>query len=320
MGIVFIFFSIFVGAPVAYAEGGRLLPQEIQAAIDAAKSTNNHFVIEATLKQAATQYPEHAASILAKIPTIEKTPITVAKALEPPQEDAELEAIAPTPTKEKPNWSGDVQASFAKRSGNTRTEDFTGKIGLEHDADVWRHRINLEGRYATQGGNTINKDYSTRYGLDYKYSDKMFVFGELDYVVDEFSGFDYRLSESVGLGYRQEWPIKNMALDVRASVGGRHYKENAVGAKTQHEILILKPEVTYKWQIRDNMEFQQKVQSAIGQDLTTTEAETSFTYKINSKLGLKVAFEAEHTSDVPAGTKKLETFTSTGLVYNLFKN
>lgn len=305
--------------PVALAGEGAKLPAEIQTAIEAAKQTNNRFVIEATLKQAAAQYPDFAPDILAQMPKAEGT--AVAKATPKPAPKAAEPLIAKlTPATQKPEakWSGDVQASFEKRSGNTQTEEIRGKVNLERDAKIWRNRVNVEGRYATENQQTINKDYRLRYGLDYKYSQKAFIFGELDYVVDEFSGFDYRLSESLGWGYRQEWPEKNMMLDTRASMGARHYKEDAPGAKTEHEMLILKPEILYKWQMRDNVEFQQKFESAIGQDLTTSKSETSFTYKINSKLGLRVAFEAEHTSDVPAGTKKLETFTSTGLTYKLF--
>lgn len=310
MRFLLVILGLAVFAPAAYA-GGVPLPTEVEAAITAAKNTNNAFVLKATLHAAANQYPEHKAALMAQMPAVEKTP-------EVNPVTAEIAAAALPPAKEKSNWSGEVQASFEKRSGNTQAEEVRSKINLEHDADLWRNLIALEGRYATEGGDTINKDYRARYGLDYKYSDKMFIFGELDYVVDEFSGFDYRMSESVGLGYREAWPAKKMLLDARASVGARHSKKDTFGAKTEHEVLILKPEITYKWQMRETMEFQQRFESAIGQDITITETETSFTYNINNKLGLKVAFEAEHTSDVPVGTKKLETFTSTGLTYKLF--
>jgi len=299
----------------------KALPANIQEAIDVAIATENTFVIQATIKQAATQYPEHAATILAQMPKAEgqKQDDTPA-----PAEVVEKVVEAETPkgapaAEEESDWSGTMEARYEKRSGNTKSQEFRGKVDMEHEKGDWRNRFGLEGRYASADGDTIKKDYGANYGLDYKLDEHYFVFGEVDYEVDEFSGYDFRLSESLGAGYRTQWPEKKMMLDVRASMGMRHFREDVAGADTEHEILILKPEATYKWQVRDNVDFMQRVSAAIGQDITTAETETSLTYKISDKLGLKVAIENEYTSSVPAGTKKLDTYTSTGLVYKLFE-
>lgn len=311
------------GVPHVLAKEPEPIPATIQEAIEAAIATENTFVIQATLKQAAAQYPEHAAHIFAQMPKADGQP---ENNVTPPEEAAQKVVEAATPQKaatpaveeEPSNWSGTMEARYEKRSGNTQSQEFRGKVDMEHEKAEWRNRFSLEGRYASADGDLIKKDYGATYGLDYKLTEKVFVFGELDYVVDEFSGYDYRLTESVGAGYRTEWPEKNMMLDLRASVGARHYKEDVAGAKTEHELIILKPEATYKWQVRDNVDFMQHIGSTIGQDIITGETETSLTYKINDRLGLKLAFETEYTSEVPAGTKKLDTFTSTGLVYKLF--
>ena len=309
--------------PHALAKEPEPMPATIQEAIDAAIATENTFVIQATLKQAAAQYPDHAADILAQMPKADGQPESD---LPPPEEAAQKVVAAATPPKpaapavekEPSHWSGTMEARFEKRSGNTQSQEFAGKVDMEHEKDVWRNRFGLQGRYASADGDVIKEDYSATYGLDYKLTEKVFVFGEVDYVVDEFSGYDYRLTESLGAGYRTAWPEKKMTLDLRASMGARHYREDVVGAKTEHELLILKPEATYKWQVRDNIDFTQHIGSAIGQDIITGQTETSLTYKISDRLGLKLAFETEYTSEVPAGTKKLDTFTSTGLVYKLF--
>lgn len=311
-------------APTAFANDEKALPEVVQHAIDVAIETDNAFVIQATIKQAATQYPNHAAQILAQMPPADGQKVEPkGEETTPPQEVAEKVVETQSPKgapapEEESDWSGTMEARYEKRSGNTKSQEFRGKVDMEHEKGDWRNRFGLEGRYASADGDTIKKDYGAIYGLDYKLDENYFVFGELDYVVDEFSGYDFRLSESIGAGYRTEWPEKNMMLDTRASMGMRHFREDVPGAETEHEILILKPEVTYKWQVRENVDFMQRVTAAIGQDITTAETETSLTYKISDKLGLKVAIENEYTSSVPAGTKKLDTYTSTGLVYKLF--
>ena len=314
---------LFSTVSTAAFAADKAMPKEVAEAIEVAKGTDNRFVIQAVLKQAAVQYPEYAEQILAQMPKAEGQP----EAEKPEAKEAAEKVVkAETPAKaaeakeeEESNWSGTMEANYEKRSGNTRTEEFRGKIDMEHELEHWRNHINLHGRYASSNSTTIKKDYGANYALDYKLTEKAFVFGEIDYVVDEFSGYEYRLSESLGAGYRQEWPEKNMSLDTRASFGLRQYKEDIAGAKAENEILILKPEATYKWQVRENVDFMQKVQAAVGQEITTAGTETSLTYKVTDRLGIKFAFETEYTSEVPAGTKKLDTFTSTGLVFKLFE-
>ncbi len=289
-------------APLLWASDVPQLPAAVKVSIEKALATNDIFIIDATKNAVKAQYPQF---------------ITEISAIKKPTKPAATKLAI---TKKIPEevWTGNMEGSFQQRSGNTKTQELKGEVKLQRETNKWRNNLATEGRYATENKQRINEDYRLRLGSDYKLSDNTFLFAEAEYVTDKFSGFDYRITESFGGGYRWKWGGKKMVLDLRGSAGARHFKDTSPSSNTQHEA-VLKPAAHYTWQVRDGFSFEQNVNSIIGGKSTITESESNFIYKVNSKLDIKVAFELEHTSSVPSGTKKLETYTSTGLVYKIFE-
>ena len=66
MRITLTLLATLLFTPTAFAADG--LPADVQSAIEAAKATNNAFVVKATLEAAAKQHPEYAKTIMAHAP------------------------------------------------------------------------------------------------------------------------------------------------------------------------------------------------------------------------------------------------------------
>lgn len=330
IGILSGLFILNLGMGMALAGTSGDIPKSLNESLLNALATNDAFVINATFNAAAEQYPmlqpdidalraknQEVRHLVQPEPEIFK-PATLAKIQKTkPQSDKIVNGDDALP-KPKAIWAGEVTAAYDKQSGNTKTENIMLAYNVERETGNWRHKSDGRIRFASEDGNTINEDYRVKLGSDWKFDENLFVFGEAEYVADEFSGFDYRVTESVGLGSRWKWNNGKSFFDVRSSVGGRHLKGTEAGAKVEHNG-ILKPALELGWHISDRIKFNQKASSTIGTDVTITETQTSFDYIINSRLALKLGFQVEHTSSVPVGTKKTETYTSTGISYKLFE-
>ena len=315
-------FILLLAPATVFAGTEATLPDGVKQSLARALATNDAFVIDATFAAATKKHPAYEKDILALKPS---TP----QEEQAPQKPAAFtpKVVAQSPAKSAPeetenaDWSGDITAAFDKETGNTETETLMMAYQVERESGNWRHRSSGRARFASEDDQTINEDYRFKLGSDWKFSERLFVFGEGEYITDEFSGFDYRVSESVGLGSRWKWGGSKPGtgksyFDLRASVGGRHLKE--VNAANAEHNAIFKPAAELNWHISDLLTFGQKADTTIGTDVTITESETSLNYALNSRLAIKLAFQLEHTSSVPAGTQKTETYTSTGITYKLF--
>ena len=313
IGLMLFPVSVYAGAPAA---GSEALPATLRQSLEKALATGDAFVINATFKAAAAEHPALTDEITAlrPAPAPEQTP---------PQPEAFTPAVvsavapsAPDPAV-KPIWQGEITAAFDKESGNTKTETLMMAYTVARESGNWRHKSSGRARFASEDGETINEDYRIKLGSDWKFDDNLFLFGEGEYVSDEFSGFDYRVTESIGLGSRWHWDERKSFFDVRASAGGRHLKET--DATSAEHNAIFKPAAELDWHISDRVSLNQKANTTMGTDVTITESETSLNYALNHRLSLKLAFQLEHTSAVPPGTQKTETYTSTGITYKLFE-
>lgn len=317
MYLRFLFVVLLFAPAVAFAGTEAALPESVKQSLERALATNDAFVIEATFAAAMQKHPGYKQDILALLPGSGQKAEVKSSQVFVPQVVA-----APVPAKEEnATWTGKVGAAFDKETGNTQTESFLAEVTVQRESEKWRHKLSGRARFASEDGTKINEDYRSKIISDWKFSEQLFVFGEAEYITDKFSGFDYRVTESVGLGSRWKWDStksgkENSFFDLRASVGGRHSRETDA-TEAAHNA-IFRPAMELDWQISDLLNLNQKAKTTIGTDVTISNSETNLSYAINSRLALKLAFELEHTSSVPPGTEKLETYTSTGLTYKLF--
>ena len=289
------------------------LPESLQQSLKQALATDDAFVIDATFNAVEEKYPHLTQAVVALRGKNAEDP----QKLEHQTTKQKQTEHADTPKEPPVEWTGTVTAAYDRQTGNTETENFLTQANLERESARWRHRLSGRVRLETEDSEKISEEYRTRLRSDRKISETMFIFADAEYVTDKFSGFDYRVTESIGLGNRWRWDDRTSFFDARVSAGGRHLKE--VGDANAEHNGILKPSIELDWHMSDRVNFNQKANSTMGTEVTITETETSLNYALNNRLALKLAFQLEHTSSVAPGTEKLDTYTSTGLTYQLFE-
>jgi putative salt-induced outer membrane protein len=211
-------------------------------------------------------------------------------------------------------WNGSIEAGADYANGNTDKSSFRSGISLKQELEKWENDIELKARIAKENGARTEETYRIKGETDYKYTELTYAFLEGEYVNDQFSGYEYRITEAVGLGHKLI-DAPDLRLDIKGSVGGRHTKEDTAAGTKENEV-IFKPAAELDWAITETLSFNQKIASVIGTDKTITSANSALSTHLIGNLKLKLALDVEHTSKVPAGTKKTDTLTSLNLVYD----
>lgn len=207
-------------------------------------------------------------------------------------------------------WFGTVEAGLHIASGNTESEDLNAAVTLGYNQDRWTHSLSARVLNKKENDVRTNEEYRFGAGTRYDLSDVDFLFGEAEYVNDRFGGFEYRISEVVGYG-RQWYDSADFTWSSSVGAGMQHTK-TTTGVKEDSALGRIANDIT--WQITDSTAFENHIRLDIA-DINILRTETSIKNALSESLFLKVGFETESLSEVPAGRKKTDTDTLVNVVY-----
>lgn len=300
MRILFVFALCLTSLSVTAAE----LPENYKKSLEAAYATKDNFVIEATISamgKTNAQFSEQAHTYLA---SLEDAPKVAAL--------QEKNRLAKLPWYHPDLWSGELSAGIDLQKGNTDRQKINSAIKVVRKTDLWETTINLSQKSTHENNEKTEDEFKASGEGRYKLDDRRFLFGDAEYVKDPLSGYTYRMSETVGVGYTTELSEK-AKIDTKISLGLRHSESEDTGA-VEHEAII-KPALAYNRKLRDNVEFEQLLSTNIGQEFILSESTTSLKTKLFDNLYFKVVFDIDHTNEVPEGKKNMDTQTLMQIVY-----
>jgi len=222
-------------------------------------------------------------------------------------------ALAQDTDAEKPagGWSGEGELGYSSTTGNTETQSLTAKLGLNKEVARWLHSLTLEATNKEDAGVRTAERYYAAGKSDYSYTERDYVYANLDYEKDRFSGYNHR--SNVGLGYGRK-VIDNEALKLNLEIGpGYRWSELDDGSEENEATLRLAGDLA--WQISESSAFTQELAVITGEKDTTTRSLSALTTKINSILSLRISYLINHRTDPPPDTENTDTETAVTLVY-----
>jgi len=210
-------------------------------------------------------------------------------------------------------WKASAELGYVSTSGNTNTESLNAKAMVSTDREDWRHKGQITAMNSSEDDVKTAEKYSLTAQSDYKLEGKKnFLFGVIDYENDKFSGYEYRVSESIGYGRRV---IENtdLILDLEIGPGARQSKLD--NGTTESEGII-RGAAKLEWVVSKTSQFAEALTVEAGDDATITKSVTSLSSKINGSLSMKITYTYKNTSEVPVGIDDTDTETAVTLVYN----
>lgn len=230
-------------------------------------------------------------------------------------------ALAPlAQAQESGNWEGEAELGVLLTSGNTEETKVNGRLGLIHDADVWRNSGDFKSKYTEADDETTAEEYAAALQSDYKFDDRQYWFVRGAWENDRFSGYDFESALTTGYGNRVWQSGERSYLDLSAGAGYRYNKLEEVDTDTGRDVeeeAIARLAGQFDYGLSATSLFRQKLSTEIGLDdnNTVTESETSLQSTIVNSLSMKVAFRVKHVSDAPEGSDDTDTETSLSLLY-----
>ncbi|MGE4048981.1 MAG: YdiY family protein [Acetobacteraceae bacterium] len=209
-------------------------------------------------------------------------------------------------------WGGDAGLGFVSTTGNTETETINAKATLVYGAAPWKHTAKLDLLKGSDNDETNADRVAVSGKTERNLSEVSYVFGLINYEDDEFSGYDYRASETLGYG-RRLLQGEAVTLNAEAGLGARQDKLSDTGESEGDGIVRLAG--LFKWRISPAATFIQELEGEGGGGRTVTRSLSALSAQIVGNLAAKFGVRITHTSDVPSDIDKTDTETSTTLVY-----
>lgn len=209
-------------------------------------------------------------------------------------------------------WDGGIELGFSTSSGNTQEKAIA--VGFEIKrliSEHWDHKLEADFDFARRAGITSKERYSGRYQLYYRGWERSYVYMFLDGERDRFSGFDYRLTQSIGAGYkiidseRQSWTVEGGPGLRETRVMGNGFSTEPLGVLNTEYQFLLTPGVSIDL----------GASVFVGDARTTLESEAALKAQLNSSLSARFSYKTKYDSSVPLGSRKTDTLTRATLVY-----
>jgi putative salt-induced outer membrane protein len=209
-------------------------------------------------------------------------------------------------------WKGNVEIGFVTTDGNTKTETLNAKAKAETEREKWRHTINLEALNSSDHGVSTADRYLLSGQSNFKMGAKNFFYVLVSYENDNFSGYNYRLTESVGYG-RRVIADPGLTLDLEIGPGARQSK---LDSGDKEDELMVRGAAKLAWKVSATSKFSEELSVDAGEDVTVTKSVTALSAKVNSSLATKLTYTLKNTSDVPPGIEKTDSEMAVTLVYD----
>ncbi|WP_158881182.1 DUF481 domain-containing protein [Rhodanobacter sp. L36] len=240
-------------------------------------------------------------------------------------------------------WTGSGELGYSSATGNTRSQNLDAKLGLAQENEQWKNAFSLDflrtkaqqsivdanGNTTDQFNTTANR-YDGGASVGYKLDPRSYIVGAARYEHDEFGanvwdgvvslGYGYialkdesnELSFEIGPGYKRYRPanIIDSAANPDGSVTVTTLEQPTVGE------VVARGLVNYKLKLTDNTAFEDTFLMEAGSKNTYLQNDAGLAVSMTKKMALKLGFQVRHNSDVLPGIKKLDTLTTTNLVYN----
>jgi putative salt-induced outer membrane protein len=212
------------------------------------------------------------------------------------------------------DWTGrgDLGASIA--TGNSENQAASANLEMKYKDDAWQHTLGLAGNYGNDGNTTTAQRWEARGQTQYGFTPRAYAFGAARYDDDRFSQYDYQATLSGGLGYRII-DSERTKLWVQGGPGYRYAKVLETGET--EDGMIFRGDVGFDHQLTETTKIVERFLVEAGSDNTYVQNDLGLEVTITGSLGLRVAYQVRHNTDVLPGVEKTDTLTTVGVIYEM---
>ncbi|HEY3644731.1 MAG TPA: DUF481 domain-containing protein [Gammaproteobacteria bacterium] len=226
--------------------------------------------------------------------------------------DLEANAAAAQQTAVKEGWQGSVALGYLQTTGNANTSTANGKALMGYKAGDWQDSVLVQALKASQEGVLTAENFEADGQTDYNLNPDNYLFGNVDYLRDVFSGYERRTSEVLGLGHRLI-NSQTQQLDVELG-GGRRQTRYTTGFPSDEE-WVERVAGSYLWKFTNTSNLTENLSAVHGSSNTLSQSATAITANLVNSFALSFSYTVSHNSTVQPGFKKTDAVMAISLVY-----
>jgi putative salt-induced outer membrane protein len=291
--------AIIAAVPLALgaaAARAAPLPAGVAQVIDAAADDTE--MLKTVAKAARRAYPASSAEIDAQVAAL------TAKVEAAKIEEAKEDFFA--------GWKAKGEVGGSISTGNSDDQGFSASIALDRKTPLWVHDLNISVDHKREDGDTTKDRYFGAYSLQRILSPRVYAVGVLWGERDRFAGYNFRFSESLGLGYRLfDTPDLKLRIEAGPALRQAEYlvdgRENTLAARAAGYLT---------WKMASGVEFSQSLVTYLESRNPTLLASTALTTRLSERFSARGSYEVRHEADPPADREKTDTTTRLTLIFD----
>ena len=209
-------------------------------------------------------------------------------------------------------WTGRAEIGGFVTTGNSDTAGGSAVIDTTREGLQWRHRFRAQAAYQESFDVTSRERYLVAYEPNYKFDDRAYAYGALQYESDRFLGYTDRFSASAGAGY-SAIRSANTRLDLELGPAFRHI-EFTDG--TTQSAMAGRGSVDFRTRLLPGLGFTQTASAYLQRYNSTVSTNTAIQAKLLGPLSAQLSYNVQYESTPPDGRRNTDTISRASLVYS----
>jgi putative salt-induced outer membrane protein len=209
-------------------------------------------------------------------------------------------------------WTGKGELGGSISTGNSDDQGVAAALAFDKVTPQWGHDLNISVDHKREDGKTTKDRYFGAYSIHRNFTPRFYAVGVLWAERDRFAGYNFRTSESLGLGYRL---LDRPGLKLR--VEGAPALRQSEYLSTGYETTVAARLAGYlTWKPARRLEFGQSLVTYLDSKNPTLLAASSVTTRLEGRFSARASYELRHEEDPPAEREHTDSTTRLTLVFN----
>ena len=217
-------------------------------------------------------------------------------------------------------WSGEFALGYLATDGNTDSSSLAGRLLLGYATGNWEHSTEFRGFGSSDENGTSAENYQAWWNTLYNLTERHYLYGNLEWKKNRFSGYTKQVFETAGYGYRI-FIGDTVFWDVQVGAG---FSQSDKVISTDPDPRVTEDEdnavfttgTSFVWNITDDSSFEQLVSTNSTSDNTYWETITRLKANVYGGVALAVGYTIQGNTDVEADLEKTDRFTAVTLEYS----
>ncbi len=208
-------------------------------------------------------------------------------------------------------WEGSAALGSSRSTGNTEEVSVSADLDANRSHGPWSYELALKAELEGANGERTKQRFEGGVQVNRDFSERFYTFLTAHYENDRFSGFDYRVLLSPGMGYRA-FTRDDLAwrLEAGPSVRFDHADDSNLRAEPGARLSS-----QFRWLPVKRLTLTNDTEAVISEGATLRNVAAAEA-QIYGAFSLRLSYDVRYNFDPPVDTDSLDTTTKASLVYS----